>query len=160
MTANKTGLKYLSDLFLNLSQAKMTGEHVHLWSDKQPMTGKTFPLTIFFEDDEWFSKNEKSDHGDEKQEQQFDIRDIDPGSIFGLVFTKPAPPTLQLRPLKLYKTNHVEKYIDQKVWSKKLRDTRDRMYVFSFTDDAGQAVRFALDLDDKELFFLSKKDLG
>jgi hypothetical protein len=160
MTANKSGLVYLSKLLLNLSKAKMTGEHVHLWGDKYPMVGKTFPLTIYIGDDSWFSKHDDSDEADQKPEPEMEQRDIDPFSIVGVVFTRPGPPTIQLEPLKFYKIRQTEKYTDQKVWKKKIRNSDNRLYVFTFLDDSNVSVRFALDLDDKEVFFLSQKDLG
>jgi hypothetical protein len=159
MTANKSGLIYLSNLLLNLSKAKMMGEHIHLRCDKYPMSGKTFPLTIYIEDDDWFSKHDSDDAG-QKPEPKIEQRDIDPFSIVGVVFTRPGPPTIQLEPLKFYKILQTEKYTRQKVWKKKIRDTDDRLYVFTFLDDSNVSVRFALDLDDKEIFFLSQKDLG
>ncbi len=159
MTANRSGLAYLSKLLQNLSKAKHAGEHVHLWGDKHPMTGKTFPLTIFFEDDVWFSKHDDSDDADQKPEPEIEQRDVDPISIVGVVFTRPGPPTIQLEPLKYYKIRQSEKYTDQKVWKKKIRDTDNRLYVFTFLDDSNVSVRFALDLDDKEIFFLSQNDL-
>lgn len=160
MTANRSGLLYLSSLLLNLSRAAMTGEHVHLWRDKRPMTGKTCPLTIVLEDDAWFSKPVETKDADQKQEQVIEQRDIDPFSIVGVVFTRPAPPTFQIRPLHFYKVVNAEKYTDQKVWKKKLREISSRMYVYTFLDDSNVTARYALDLDDKEIFFLSQKDLG
>ncbi len=160
MTANKSGLIYLSKLLLNLSKAKMMGEHVHLWCNKYPMTGKTFPLTIYIEDDAWFPKHDDSVDADQKPEPEIEHRDIDPFSIVGVVFTRPGPPTIQLGPLKFYKIRQTEKYTHQKVWKKKIRDTASRLYVFTFLDDSNVSVRFALDLDDKEIFFLTQKDLG
>jgi hypothetical protein len=161
MTANRSGLIYLSKLLLNLSKANMTGEHVHLRCDKRPMSGKTFPLTISFEDDAWFSKHVDSENDDNQKEEQLIVqRDMDPFFIVGVVFTRPGPPTFQIRPLIFYKVIHIEKYTDQKVWKKKLRETNSRLYIFTFLDDSNVTVRYALDLDDKEIFFLSQKDLG
>jgi len=160
MTANRSGLLYLSSLLLNLSKSAMTGEHVHLWRDKRPMTGRTCPLTVVLEDDAWFSKPCETGDAGQKQEQGIEQRDIDPFSIVGVVFIRPALPTFQVRPLQFYKVIHAEKYTDQKVWKKKFRETRSRLYVFTFMDDANVTARYALDLDDKEIFFLSEKDLG
>ncbi len=160
MTANRSGLLYLSSLLLNLSKAAMTGERVHLWRDKPPMTGKTCPLTVVLEDDAWFSKPVETNDAGQKQEQVIEQRDIDPFTIVGVVFTRPAPPTFQIRPLHFYKVINAEKYADQKVWKKKFRETSGRLYVFTFLDDANVTARYALDLDDKEIFFLSQKDLG
>jgi hypothetical protein len=161
ITANRSGLLYLSKLLLNLSKAEMMGEHVHLWCDKYPMAGKTFPLTIYIEDDTWFSEHGDSNDADQKSEPIIEQRDIDPFSIVGVVFTRPGPPTIQLEPLKFYKIRQIEKYTNQKVWKKKVRDLdNNRLYVFTFLDDSNISVRFALDLDDKEIFFLSQKDLG
>jgi hypothetical protein len=160
ITANKSGLIYLSKLLLNLSNAKIMGEHVHLWCDKHPMAGDTFPLTIYIEDDTWFSKHDDSEDADQKPEPKIEQRDIDPFSIVGVVFTKSGPPTIQLVPLKFYKIQQIEKYTDQKVWKKKVRDIdNNRLYVFTFLDDSNVSVRYAMDLDDKEIFFLSQKDL-
>ena len=159
ITANRSGLIYLSKLLLNLSKANATGDHVHLRCDKRPMTGKSFPLTIFFENDAWFSKHVDTEDAVQKQEQVIVQREIDPFSIVGVVFTRPAPPTFQIRPLNFYKVLHTEKYTDQKVWKRKLRETNIRLYVFTFLDDSNVTVKYALDLDDKEIFFLSQKDL-
>jgi len=113
--------------------------------------------TAFLEDDAWFSKIIDTEDADQ---EQVIVRDIDPCSIVGMVFTRPAPPTFQRRPLNFCRVIYAEKYTDQTVWKKKLRETNGRLYVFTFLDDSNVTARYALDQDDKEIFFLSQKDLG
>jgi hypothetical protein len=155
LTVNKSGLRFLSKLFLTLSKCKMYGEHVHLWNNKLPMTGKTFPLTIYCEKDDWFAAQHdevKIKKDDSKNE--IPTRNIDPESIIGIVFTKPNPPTLSLTPMRSYKVIACEKYSGQKVWRKMLRKSQDRMMVFTLIDDAKEKIDFALDLDDPEFLLL------
>jgi len=155
LTANKSSLRFLSKLLLALSKCKMNGEHVHLWNNKLPMTGKTFPLTIYCEKDDWFSA-QHDEMKPKKDEGKKDIakRNIKPKSIVGIVFTKPSPPTLSLTPMRFYKVVACTKYAGQKVWRYMIRKSVDRMMVFTLIDDAKEKLDIALDLDDQDVLLL------
>ena len=64
-----------------------------------------------------------------------------------------------MTPLKVYKVKKCEKYLKQKVWKKEIRDEIDRMYIFTFENDAKEEIEFAFDLDDTEIFFLTNSNL-
>jgi len=160
LTVNKSGLLFFTNLFSNLAKSEMAGEHVHLWTDKDPMVGKTFPLTIYYEEDEWFERQEEDEEKiDEKQEDDIPQREIDPDAVVGLVFTKPAPPMLSLTSMRFYKISSVMKYNGEKVWSKSIREDTSRMYLVTFLDDTRQEMSFALDIDDEEILLLTSLDI-
>lgn len=163
LSANKSGLEFLAKTLSNLSRSKMAGEHVHLWGNKFPMTGNTFPLTIYYVEDNWFKTEEESETEPEEQEKEAEskipVRDILAEDVAGVVFTKALPPQILLTPLHFYKAIGTEKYTSQKVWSKCVRNNTDRMHVLTLLDDADTEMSIAVDLDDDELFFLSLKDL-
>jgi hypothetical protein len=79
-----------------IKKSKMEVEHIHLWRDTHPMTSKTYPLTIYFENDNWFKsqeENKTTENRDDTEENP--IRNIEPESVVGIVFTTQAPPTLE-----------------------------------------------------------------
>ncbi len=155
LTANRSGLKLLSNLFLALSKCKMEGEHIHLWNNTHPMSGNTYPLTIYYENDNWFSQNEEEQPKKQADSKNIPTRDVNPASVTGLVFTTPAPPSISLTHMRFYKVNGFKKYDGQKVWRKTIRENNDRMMIFAFLDDTKTEIEFALDLDDKEILLLS-----
>lgn len=57
LTGNACGLKYLSEVIKNLSQATMNGEHAHFLCGQRPLYGDSRLLTIYLEDDDWFVKH-------------------------------------------------------------------------------------------------------
>ncbi len=159
LTVNKSGLLFYANLFSNLAKSEMEGEHVHLWGNTHPMVGKTFPLTIYFEGDDWFKQKESVEVTDTKDDNKITERSINPNEIAGLVLTKPAPPTLSLTPMRFYRINRIRKFNGEKVWSKSIRESRDRLYIFTFLDDAREEISFAFDIDDSDILMLTSLDI-
>ncbi len=160
LTGNKSGLLYLSRLLVNLAESEEPEEHTHLYYDEPPMSGKTFPLTIYLEDDTWFSKYanealEKVQVPAEKISQ----RDIEPGTIAAFVVFEKVPSEFPLLSGNIYKVLSNAKYKNQEVWVKGISEQSDRLFVFDFTSDEGTTQKVALDLDDPAVLFLKKSDI-
>jgi len=160
LTGNKSGLLYLSRLLANLSNSEENGDHTHLYHDEFPMFGKTFPLTIYLENDFWFFKyaNEPSET-DNTAKLEYQKRDIDPNSIVAFVVFDNVPPTFPIIRGNIYKVQSCSKYKNQKVWVKGIKGESDKLYVFKFKDDNGVVNQFALDLDDPRVLFITQNDI-
>ena len=160
LTGNSCGLKYLSDIICNLSNSKLIGEHIHLYDEEFPMYGDSYPLTIYFESDDWFEKYAKRSTEEDTKEAEEDIkeRNLNIQKLVGfLVITEP-PPTMPIISNKIYKILSFEPYTDQKVWSKNIRESKERMYVFSFVNDDGVKDKFAFDIDDSAIIIFDNEE--
>jgi len=159
LTGNASGLSYLSDVIKNLSEAKMNGEHSHFYYREQPLQGNSYPLTIYFEDDDWFEKYSRDDTtNDENALMKNKFRDIDAKKIEAFLLCGEVPVELMMTPSKIYKVSACERYKKQDVWVKKIREETNRTFVFEFERD-GELGDLALDLDDETVIFLMKDDL-
>ena len=70
-----------------------------------------------------------------------------------------AAAELLLTSEKVCQVRRAEKLPDPKVWTKPIRDNRERMYLFEFTNDDGRVIKLGLDLDDKRVVFLAENNL-
>ena len=86
-------------------------------------------------------------------------RDLAAKDIIALSVTTHVPPTVPMTPLKLYRIKKCNKFKNQKVWQKEIREEKDRMFVFNFINDEGNDYKFAFDIDDTEIFFMTKINL-
>ncbi len=160
LTGNKSGLLYLSKLLVNLAASEEENDHTHLYYDDFPMYGKTFPLTIYLEDDPWFSKyaNESSE-----TEKAFEVenpyRELDPNSIAAFAVLDEVPPTMPIIKGNIYKVQSCTKYKDQNVWIKGTSQESERLFLFTFNNDANVLSQIALDIDDPKIFFLTKNEV-
>jgi len=160
LTGNASGLSYLSRIIKNLSEAIMNSEHSHLYYGEPPLYGSSYPLTIYLEGDDWFRKidqDDKKKKGNRKTEYKH--RDIDIDKIVAFLVSDRVPPDFMMTPNKIYKISSCEKYKDQDVWIKKIRETTDRLFIFKFTRDDDEIEEIALDLDDEKVLFFAKDDL-
>ncbi len=158
LCGNQSGLAYLSDILSRLAKSKLDSDHIHLDDIEGYLYGNSYPLTIYKEKDAWFAEHAKPQEPEPKKPIQ--QRHLNPSDIKALLLPGPIPPAPELiTKNKVYKVIRVEKYQNQKVWKKSIRQSSDRMFVFSFLDDGGNPVSFALDLDDEAIFLFTEKDL-
>lgn len=158
MTCNRTGFIYLSKLLYQMSQAKAGGEHIHLSYGEPPLCGDSFPINIYFENEEWFEKNVETDNNDDGAEET-EVRDINPEEIVAFLIINDVPPPLLMSKAKIYRVLSVDKYGEQKVWNKSIREDKERMFIFTFKRDDGEEQELALDLDDDSVIFFTRAEL-
>ncbi|MHC4353901.1 MAG: hypothetical protein ACYS0H_14425 [Planctomycetota bacterium] len=161
LTGNAAGLSYLSAVLDGLSKATMNGEHSHFFSGRPPLCGKSFPLTIYLEDDDWFEEHTGDDDNGEKDDtagRRF--RDIDVGQIEAFMLLSHVPIELMATPDRIYRVLACEKYEGQDIWVKMIREQSERVFTFAFMRDDGERQQLALDIDDKEVAFLTKDHLS
>lgn len=161
LTGNASGLSYLSRVIKNLSETTMNSEHSHFYYGEPPLYGNSYPLIIYLEDDDWFVKHaqddkEKEGHGETK----YKYRNIDVDKIVAFLVSDRLPPGFMMTPNKIYKVSSCEKYKDQDVWIKRIRDKTDRLFIFKFTRDDDEIEEIALDLDDEKVLFFAEADLA
>ena len=160
LTGNASGLSYLSRIIKNLSEAIMNSEHSHLYYGEPPLYGNSYPLIIYLEDDDWFAKHAQDDEKEERNvSTKYKYRAIDVDKIVAFLVSDRVPPDFMMTPNKIYKISSCEKYKDQDVWIKKIRETTDRLFIFKFTRDDDEIEEIALDLDDEKVLFFAKDDL-
>ncbi|MEN6383695.1 MAG: hypothetical protein ABFD79_00695 [Phycisphaerales bacterium] len=159
LTGNKAGLSYLSKMIAKLSDSERSGEHIHLYNDEFPMYGKSYALTIYLENDEWFPKYGIETPEAENAPVKREKRDIDTNKIIGFVIFDYIPPTLPLTTGKIYKVKSCVKFENQKIWVKNFYDNSDRLYVFDLVNDDKENFQYAMDLDDKTVLYLTEKDI-
>ena len=160
LTGNRSGLSHLSRLLDNLAGSEQTGEHTHLYHDGFPMFGKTFPLTIYLENDFWFLKyaNETTIGRGTPAEKRIK-RNIDPDAIVAFAIFDDVPPDFPIIRGNIYKVSSCTKYQNQKIWVKGISDKSDRLFVFTFRDDNDIDKQLGLDMDDPTILFLTKNDV-
>lgn len=160
LTGNKTGLLYLSRLLANLADSDKTGEHTHLYYGEFPMYGKTFPLTIYLEDDFWLFKHANVPPETEKvPAAKRQKRNIDPNKIVAFAIFDDIPPTIPITRNNIYKVRSCVKYRDQKVWVKGVSDKSDRLFVFEFIGNDDITHQIVFDLDDLTILFITERDI-
>lgn len=159
LTGNTSGLLYLSEVIRELSEASTSSEHSHFYYNEPPLYGDSYPLTIYLEDDNWFAEHAQVDKREEKSDE-VKYRDINVDEIIAFMISDIIPPSSFMRSRKIYKVIFCEKYNSQDVWIKEIRENTDRIYVFKFKRDDGQLQDLGLDLDDNNVFFLTKDELN
>lgn len=160
LTGNAAGLAYLSAVLSGLSNANVSGEHSHFFRSRPPLCGDSFPLTIYLEDDNWFEKHADGDNGETDDETGNKFRNLDVNQIVAIMLLSDPPFELMVTPDKIYKVLACRKYQDQDIWAKMIRRKSDRMFIFEFEADDGKQVQLALDIDDKEVAFLTEEHLN
>jgi hypothetical protein len=161
LTGNKSGLQYLSKVVEKLSESEMAGDHIHFYNQEPPLYGSSYPITVYYENDKWFEDYGADDasKAEASENETVVTRDIIPEDVLALLITEEAPPGILISKNVLYRVFSCEKLQDQKVWAKNIKDNSDRMYIFKFIDDDGQAQKLAVDLDDDEIMFFNESQL-
>ncbi len=160
LTGSKSGLLYLSKLLANLAASEEENDHTHLYHDEFPMYGKTFPLTIYLEDDSWFLKHANESSGTEQTpEVEHPYRQLDPNSIAAFAVLDEVPPTMPIIKGNIYKVQSCKKYKNEDVWIKGISEESERLFLFTFENDENVLSQIALDIDDPAIFFLTKDDV-
>lgn len=158
ITGNPEGLRYLSELLEILAGAPMVGEHFHLYWDQPPLSGETYGLVAYVEDDTWFEE-QAPEYYSSQEEPCHLRRELAAQQVIALQFYAPLCSSLEVRPGKVYLVSGVEKRSGDDVWTKLIRDEESRLWIFSIRDDGGSELKVALDLDDPEINFLTRDDL-
>lgn len=156
LTGNKEGLNYLSQIVQQLSALETPGEHTHFYMGEHPLFGDSYPLTVYYEDEAWFWRYSK--RTPEEKEYKIPERSIDPVGIHAFLIMDPVPPTMPFSGNKVYLVQSVERYKDQAVWIKRIREELTRVYVVTFINDQGQPFRYGIDLDDQSVVLLRRED--
>jgi len=159
LTGNKSGLSYLAGLLSNLASSTKPGEHTHLFAGEFPMCEKTFPLTIYIEENGWFVEADKPVETQQAPAVENPQRKLDAGEVIAFAVLGNLPPTLPVVAGDIYKVLSCEKYKDQNAWIKEIREKSDRLFVFEFISADGATQRFALDLDDPAVLFITRRDV-
>ncbi|MHC4568530.1 MAG: hypothetical protein ACYTE3_22555 [Planctomycetota bacterium] len=160
LTGNATGLSYLSEVLKGLSNATINGEHSHFYDGEPPLYGNSYPLTIYFEDDEWFARHARGEEANEENgSTEHEQRDVDVDKIEAFMLRGKVIVDPMMTPGKIYKVSTCHKYHKQDVWVKKIREQEDRVFIFDFNRDDGEPQQLALDLDDKEVLFFTEEHL-
>jgi len=155
LSGNYDGLIYLSKVLKELAESRENGNHVHFYYGGFPMYGNSYPLTIYFEDNGWFEKYAAK--GDERE--SIDQRKVDINSLVGVLIHDEIPPSFYLTKQKIYKIIAVEKYNDQSVMVKKIRESNERVYIFTLLNDLGKNTQIGLDIDDQTILFFNEDAL-
>ncbi len=158
LTANREGLRYLSELFEVLAGSPVMGDHLRLNWDETPLWGETYGLTVYIEEDEWFE--EQAFDGAGEEDLQFPRRDIEADNVMAIQFATNMCSSLCVTPGKLYLVKELAKRSSQDAWSKVIRDDDSRVWVFSIEDDHGDDKLVSVDLDDPDINFLTREDLA
>jgi hypothetical protein len=170
LTGNPAGLRYLSEMLSILASATSPSEHVHFYENQPPLCGNSYRLTIYNESDDWFEKYavppDDANLTDEEQDEADALprREVEPSGIiaFGLFGEEPPPPHLLLTARRLYRVSDFRPGAEGEGqgWIKDVDGgVRERYYVFSLCDDAGQPLELGLNLDDPEVEFFSRTEL-
>lgn len=161
LIGNQAGLMYLSRVLKNLSQAKSAGEHITLGYGEKPLTGESYPLAAYVEDDSYFNDISEllpADGG--MMEQQFDLRDVNPNEIAAFYIIDYAPEECGLSANTVYPVAGWEKYVPgMLVWRKELRPEMDRVVILRFVAADGTEARLAVDMDDPDIGFVTFGDI-
>lgn len=161
LAGNADGLKYLSEVTQSLSHSSLPGEHIHLYYEEFPLYGDSYPLTIYAENDEWFEKYavKECEEPKEKDNEKIPNRIINLDTLCAFVANSEPPPTMPIISNKIYRIISHEPYIDQKAWSKSIREDKSRMIVASFLNEDNEEDYFAFDIDDKAIILFNEDDL-
>lgn len=159
LTGNKAGLAHLSDVIKNVSDAKMPGEHAHLYAENDILCGGSQPLTIYFEDDEWFEKYATENDEPDARTEDVPQRKLQKDQLAAFMIATEIPPEMNLRKGKIYKIISVSPYPDEEAWQKTIREDEGRMIVVSFYNEKNEIEKCAFDCDDEEIVFYENKDI-
>ncbi len=160
LTGNADGLRHLAALLAELAEQAVEHDHVHLDPGALPMYGKTYPLTIYHEPDAWFGRLEEERSEEKATKPDIAVRDIQPFELAALCLLANVPPEMLLTKDKLYRVLFVDAYKEQGVWTKCIRPSRARLFLFTLINDDGASQHFGFDLDDPEVLFFTRRDLA
>lgn len=158
LTGNADGLRHLAALLAELAEQAVEHDHVHLDPGVIPMYGKTYPLTIYYEPDAWFGRLDEEQSKEESGELDVAVRDIQPFEIAALCLLANVPPELLLTKHRLYRVLFVDACKEEGVWKKCIRQSRERLFLFTLVNDDGAPQHFGFDLDDPEVLFFTRQD--
>ncbi len=159
LTANTSGLAYLAKALALLSESKLRGDHIHFNYREFPLAEQSYPLTVYYEEDEWFRDQVQNETADQQTLEENPENQIDPKQIKAFMITGQIPPDLFLTPYVIYPVRTVEKLEDQDTWSKTIKEDGRKMYCFEFLNDEGAITSLGLDLDDREVIFFTAEHL-
>jgi len=168
ISANRSGLVYISKMLETLSQASLEGEHVHLHGGEWPLVGDSYPITWYLESDRWFeiadtesdvSTAEGEFPGLDRGEEMRFLDAVEPKEVFALQLLHPIPQEMMMSPRKLYLVTRTEPFTGQKIWRKGDSES-ETMWVFHFVRDDGKPEQIALEPDDPDVILLCQNDLG
>jgi hypothetical protein len=159
LSANHRGLVYLSKAFAVLATSRLFGDHFHLRYHEDPMVGRSFPLTVYLDDDAWFDEHAEKDPADDAAPKELPKRDVDPLQVRAFIVTDKVPGRFLMTSGSVYVVHHAEKLVDQNIWRKSIRENTERMCVFEFKNDDEMMTTLALDLDDPGIVFLTGENL-
>jgi hypothetical protein len=158
LSANRPGLSYLARVMEFLSKTPVESEYVYFRGDTPPMEGDTYGLTVYYEPEEWFDRYTKG--YDEKDEPYISERKISAAAVVALCVTVEPPLKIYLSKGKIFRVIKFEEYDGKEgTPTKRIRESFNRMYVFTLVDDRGQEIEIALDLDDLNVVFFTMGDL-
>lgn len=159
ITSNREGINYLSELLRVLAGAPTMGEHVHLYWDEAPLSGETYGLVAYLEDDAWFEKYAQDYYSVMEEERVAARRNLTADRVMAIQIQVPLACSLDLKPKKVYLVQETVKICGDEVWTKPIRDDDSRIWIFSITDDNHTTIQVGLDLDDPEILFLTREEL-
>ena len=154
ITGNPSGLHYLAALLQSLAQARLNGEHQHLYAGEAPLHGQSYGLTVYLEDDAWFEQHASEENPEPANpEPTADLperRLLAPEAIvaFAWVHPQPSPGTV---PGKIYRVLSYRK--------NKRQDESDQTYFFEVRGEEGDQVSVFADLAGDDFLFFTENDL-
>ncbi len=157
---NQSGLMYLSRLLKNLSQARSPGEHITLGYGIRPLTGESYPMAAYVEDDSYFEDIEELLPADETLEQTLGRKEVNPNEIAAFFIIDYVPEECGLKANMIYPVAGWEKYVPgMLVWRKELRQDMSRVVILRFIAEDGTEGRLAVDIDDPDIGFITFNDI-
>lgn len=157
---NKSGLMYLSRLLKNLSQARSPGEHITLGYGIRPLTGESYPMAAYVEDDSYFSDIDDLLPPEESLEQALARKEVNPNEITAFFIIDYVPEECGLKANTIYPVAGWEKYVPgMLVWRKELRQDLSRIVILRFIAEDGTEGRLAVDIDDPDIGFVTFNDI-
>ncbi len=162
LTANSSGLEYLSQL-LNLLAEAPHGEHVHLYNDEDPLSAISFNLVLYHEADEWFSKAES----EAAEIGAFRRRAVHASEIFAVQVVGNTPHGMPITRDRIYRVVSVEACSpdfdddvrDEKTWRKFFHGDSERYVNVLILDDDGEDLELVLNMDDPDVILFKKRDI-
>ncbi len=154
VVGNAAALRYLGRLCRELSKAPLPGENVVLFEGEEPFVGDSYGLTLYHEDEAWFEAAEQGLEDDfvEAWEAEIHGRILSSEEIVAVQLVGPVPSSLALTAHKLYRVQGIDPYRDEPhILRKPFRPETDRVRVLALTDDDGQSLQLAVDLDDPDI---------
>ncbi len=157
---NQSGLMYLSRLLKNLSQARSPGEHITLGYGIRPLTGESYPMAAYVEDDSYFSDIDDLLPSEESLEQSLARKEVNPNEITAFFIIDYVPEECGLKANTIYPVAGWEKYVPgMLVWRKELRQDMSRVVILRFIAEDGTEGRLAVDIDDPDIGFITFNDI-